>query len=181
MNDSNSALPSSQPTPRLTPRIEQAGPLMIAGLRIPLAAQAATQIPQLWQELAQHQAHIPQRVGETAYGLCIRMPGGAMQYLAGVAVWDFDGLADPVQGFVVPAQDYAVFNHQAPVSSIRQTIDAMFDQWLPDSGYQLPGQQPLHFFERYGPGFNASTGTGPISLWLPITPITPVTPITKGR
>lgn len=169
MNDLSNALPSNQQRPKLHARIEQAGPLMIAGLRIALEAQAAEQIPQLWQQLAQHRDRIAQRVGETAYGLCIRTPSGAMQYLAGVAVWDFDGLPEPLQGFVVPAQDYAVFNHHAPVSSIRQTIDAVFDDWLPNSDYQLPGQQPLHFFERYGPGFNPGTGTGAISLWLPIT------------
>lgn len=168
MNDLSSALPSSQATAALTPRIEQAGPLMIAGLRMALGAQAAEQIPQLWQQLAQHRDRIPQRVGETAYGLCIRAPGGAMQYLAGVAVWDFDGLPEPLRGFVVPAQDYAVFHQDAAVANIRQTIDAVFDDWLPNSGYQVPGQQPLHFFERYGPGFNPVSGTGAISLWLPI-------------
>jgi len=168
MNDSNNTLLDSNAA--LSPRFETAGPLLIAGLREPLDEHAAHKIPQLWQRLVSCWDDIPQRVGTADYGLCIHLQGHEYYYMAGCAVWDFTGLPEAFSPFIIPSQHYAVFTHAGHVTCIRNTIDFIFDQWLPDSGYQLLQHQhnSLHFFERYGEQFDPLIGEGDIEIWLPV-------------
>ena len=108
MNDANNTLLDPVSNTALQPRFETTGPLLIAGLREPLDADAA--------------------------------------------------------------QNYAVFTHTGHVSCIRNTIDFIFDQWLPNSNYRhaTAPENALHFFERYGEKFNPQIGEGDIEIWLPI-------------
>jgi AraC family transcriptional regulator len=170
MNDSNNTL--HDVTGRFSaPRIEQAGPLLVAGLREPVDEQAAEKIPQLWQRLVSCWDEIPQRVGPADYGLCIRLHEQEYCYMAACSVWDFTGLPQKFSPFIIPSQTYAVFEHKGSVQFIRDTIDFAFDQWLPQSGYHhcVPQDYALHFFERYGEQFNPQTGEGDVEIWLPIT------------
>lgn len=170
MNDSNNILLKPGTTAVLQPRFETTGPLLIAGLREPLDEQAEQKIPQLWQRLAACWDEIPQRVGITDYGLCIHLQDNEYYYMAGCAVWDFTGLPEIFSPFIIPSQTYAVFIHGGNVNCIRDTIDFIFDQWLPKSGYRLAQQQhnSLHFFERYGEKFNPQTGECDIEIWIPV-------------
>lgn len=153
------------------PRIEQAGPFLIAGLRELLDENAPQKIPQLWQQLTSCQNEIEQRVNTTGYGLCIHLQEHEYYYMAGYAVWDFTGLPESFSPFIIPSQTYAVFIHAGSVLNIRDTIDFAFDQWLPASGYKhaTAAENALHFFERYGEKFDPHTGSGDIEIWLPVT------------
>lgn len=169
MNDSNNSL--RNPAGKFSaPRIEQAGPLLVAGLRDALDEQAAEKIPQLWQQLMSCRNEIPQRVGPADYGLCIRLREREYYYMAACPVWDFTGLPEKFSPFIIPSQTYAVFSHQNSVQFIRDTINFAFDQWLPSSGYRHQATQDnsLHFFERYGEHFNPQSGLGDVEIWLPV-------------
>ncbi len=172
MNDSNSTLLEPDASAVLSPHFVTAGPLLIAGLREPLDANAAQKIPQLWQELVACWDDIPQRVGAADYGLCIRLNDHEYYYMAGCSVWDFTGLPEKFSPFIIPSQTYAVFNHVGSVQFICKTVEAIFDQWLPRSAYlhQAPRENALHFFERYGEQFDPITGEGDIEIWLPVIP-----------
>ena len=63
------------------------------------------------------------------------------------------------------ARRYAVFTHAEHVSSIPETIDAIWNKWLPDSG--LKGAE-APCFECYTEAFNPQTGKGGIEIWVPI-------------
>lgn len=169
MSDSNNISVDAKST-FAAPRIEQAGPLLVAGLREPLDQNAAQKIPYLWQQLTGGWDQIAQRVGNVGYGVCIHLRNHEYYYMAACAVWDFTGLAEPFSPFIIPSQTYAVFSHAGSVETIRTTIDFVFDQWLPTSGYQhvIAMENSLHFFERYGEAFDPHTGTGDIEIWLPI-------------
>ena len=153
------------------PRIEHAGPLLIAGFREPLDEHAQQKIPQLWQRLVANWDQIPQRMPPPDYGLCIHLKNHEYYYMAGVAVWDFDELPTIFSPFIIPSQRYAAFAHQGNVKDICTTIDFAFDQWLPQSGYRhaTATENSLHFFERYGEKFDPQTGEGDIEIWIPIT------------
>lgn len=172
MNAPNNS-PAEITKPFSAPRIEYAGPLLIAGLREPLDEQAAQKIPLLWQQLVSRWELIAQRVGRAGYGLCIHLTNNEYYYMAGCAVWDFADLPAPFSPFIIPSQTYAVFTHTESVSSIRSTIDFAFDHWLPGSGYSHAShtENALHFLEYYGEQFDSRTGTGKIEIWLPVTPL----------
>ncbi|MEN0036567.1 MAG: GyrI-like domain-containing protein [Cellvibrio sp.] len=170
MNDTNNTLPDTSSSVA-APRIEQAGPLLVAGLREQLDEHMAEKIPQLWKTLVACWDEIPQRVGSADYGLCIRVDDCEYYYMAACSVWDFTGLPEKFSPFIIPSQTYAVFVHQGSVRLLCNTIDYAFDQWLPESGYQHAAalDNRLHFFERYGEQFNPEIGEGDIEIWLPIT------------
>jgi AraC family transcriptional regulator len=153
------------------PRIEQAGPLLIAGLREPLDEYATQKIPQLWQRLIACRDQIPQRNSRADYGLCIHLRDNEYYYMAGYSVWDFTGLPEIFSPFIIPSQTYAVFTHNGDVNHIRDTIGFAFDKWLPQSAYRhaTAPENTLHFFERYGALFDPHAGRGDIEIWLPVT------------
>lgn len=155
----------------LIPRFVDLPPLLMAGMREPLNEQSAQTIPLLWQKFAPYIGNIPHQLGNyIAYGLCVRSSessNGLYYYMAGCAVSEFGDLPADLSPLIVPAHKYAVFVHDAHVASIKDTIDYAFDQWLPNAEAKH-NSQSIHFFERYGEGFNPATGFGDIEIWLPL-------------
>jgi AraC family transcriptional regulator len=154
----------------LSPSFVELPPLLIAGMREPLDEQSAQSIPLLWQNFAPYIGHIAHQRGAVAYGLCVHSSessNGHYYYMAGCEVSEFANLPADLSPLIVPAHKYAVFIHDAHVDSIKDTIDYVFDQWLPHSGYKH-NPQSIHFFERYGEDFNPQTGFGGMQIWLPL-------------
>ncbi len=152
------------------PRFRELPPLLIAGLREPLNEQSAQTIPVLWKKFAPYIGHIPCRLGQVAYGLCVKSndsSNGSFYYMAGCEVSEFLDLAADLSPFIVPAHKYAVFSHEQHISKIRETIDYIFDQWLPASD-KKHNPQSIHFFERYSEEFDPDVGIGGTEIWLPI-------------
>jgi len=153
------------------PRFVDLPPLLIAGMREPLHEQSAQTIPLLWKKFAPYIGHIPHQHGAVAYGLCVHSSessNGRYYYMAGCEVGEFGNLPEDLSPLIVPAHRYAVFAHDDHVSSIKDTIDYAFDQWLPTAGCKH-NPQSIHFFERYGENFNPNTGFGDMEIWLPLT------------
>lgn len=145
-------------------------PLLIAGIREPLNENSAQAIPLLWQKISPFIGNIPHQLGQVAFGLCVpsnSSSNGVYYYMAGYAVSEFDGLPAELSPLIIPSQRYAVFMHNQHVSRIRETIDAVFDGWLPHCTYQHSNQS-VHFFERYDENYNSQTGLGGMQIWLPI-------------
>ncbi|GGY65319.1 hypothetical protein GCM10011613_06470 [Cellvibrio zantedeschiae] len=154
----------------MSPRFIEQPPLLIAGMREPLDEQSAEKIPLLWQKFGPYINHIPFQKNAVAYGLCVRSSessNGHYYYMAGCEVSEFGNLPPDLSPLIVPAHKYAVFTHEGHVSSIRSTIDYIFDQWLPKSSYKH-NSQSIHFFERYAEDFDPVKGVGGIEIWLPL-------------
>jgi AraC family transcriptional regulator len=154
---------------QLEPRFENGKATLIAGLRSRYTWETMNGISAQWQRFAPYIGKIPGQVGSVAYGVIFSVPGG-IDYLSGVEVSSSSGLPSEFSAISIPAQKYAVFAHRDHVSKLRETIDAIFNQWLPGSGYQVPrgaGGAP-DFFERYSEDFNPQTGMNGIEVWVPI-------------
>jgi AraC family transcriptional regulator len=87
--------------------------------------------------------------------------------MAGCEVSEFLDLPSQLSPLIVPAHKYAVFTHEQHISKMRETIDYIFDKWLPTSG-KKHNPQSIHFFERYSEDFNSEVGIGGVEIWLPI-------------
>lgn len=125
-------------------------------------------IPAQWQRFGPHIGHIPGQVGTDAYGVVISpCAGGEMRYVCGVEVSGFAHIPFDWERVDLPARRYAVFHHAGHVSSIRDTWQAIFTQWLPESGTQ-PAEGPE--FERYTAAFDPRTGSGGLEIWIPLQP-----------
>ena len=151
------------------PRFEDGKPLLIAGLRERLTGNPET-IPALWQRFVPYIGKVPGQVGHTAYGVSLFKGAGdcgCEYYLAGVEVSDFSGLPGELSLVSIPACKYAVFPHREHVSKLWNTIDAIGQKWLPNSGHDIAADAP-GFFERYSEDFDPQTGTGGMEVWMPI-------------
>lgn len=141
--------------------------MLLAGVRRHHSFASAGQgIPAQWEEF-NRLGTLPHQQGSVAYGaLCGGDPATQMmEYMCAVEVSEFDPAH--VGRMRVPPQYYAVFEHTAPLSAIRDTWQAIWHHWLPRSGYT-----PVHGpeFEVYGERFDPRTREGTVEIWTPVQP-----------
>ena len=82
--------------------------------------------------LPQQLDNIPGRIGKVAYGVCCNGDdAGNFDYIAGVEVADFSDLPREFARVRIPEQKYAVFTHAEHISTIRRTVNTIWNHWLP--------------------------------------------------
>jgi AraC family transcriptional regulator len=148
------------------PRFVTLKPLLIAGVGERYTCEGSAAIPGQWQRFHQSVADIPGRVGQVAYGVCCNGDdAGNFDYIAGVEVTDFSDLPREFSRVRIPEQKYAVFTHREHISTIRRTINTIWNQWLPASGLKAADAPN---FERYDEKFDPQTGSGGLEIWVPV-------------
>jgi AraC family transcriptional regulator len=148
------------------PRFETGKAMLIAGVGDRFSHENGAGIPGLWQRFHQYVQNFPGRIGQVAYGVCCNGDdAGNFDYIAGVEVPDFADLPREFSRVRIPEQKYAVFIHSDHISSIRRTVNTIWNQWLPSSGFQIADAPN---FERYDEKFDPATGNGGFEIWVPI-------------
>jgi AraC family transcriptional regulator len=149
-----------------SPRFETSHPLLVAGLGERYTWESGAAIPGQWQRFHQSVGNIPGRIGQVAYGVCCNGDdAGNFDYIAGVEVSDFSDLPREFSSVRIPEQKYAVFAHRDHISTIRRTINTVWNEWLPASGLKAADAPS---FERYDENFDPLTGDGGLEIWLPV-------------
>jgi AraC family transcriptional regulator len=149
-----------------SPRFETSHPLLVAGLGERYTWESGAAIPGQWQRFHQSVGNIPGRIGQVAYGVCCNGDdAGNFDYIAGVEVSDFSDLPREFSSVRIPEQKYAVFAHRDHISTIRRTINTIWNEWLPASGVKAADAPS---FERYDENFDPLTGNGGLEIWLPV-------------
>lgn len=148
-------------------RFDDREAFMLAGLRrIHSTESAPDSIPAQWQDFVSH-LPLENEAAHATYGVTIKIDDAAntLDYMAGIEV---TGKVPLPKGLVLlePASArYAVFLHKGSVADVPTTMQAIFTDWLPQSGI-IRAESP--FFERYDERFNPETGEGEIELWIPV-------------
>jgi predicted transcriptional regulator YdeE len=159
------------------PRFENGRELLIAGLNESYTFESRRDIPEQWKRFGPHLGKVAGQSGRQSYGVSWNyQPERGFDYLSGVEVSATDRLPAGFAHLRLPPQRYAVFEHRAHVSSIGQTIDAIWTQWAPDCGLKL-ANSPC--FERYTEAYNPTTGVGGMEIWIPLAAQAAAT--TNGR
>jgi AraC family transcriptional regulator len=151
----------------LTPAFRDHRPFKLAGLRrFHTFADAPRNIPKQWAEF--NQLPIP-GLNDTKifYGATCQTDSlnQRFEYMCAFEVPDFTHLDPTVGRMIVPNQHYAVFTEPNGVTTLHETWQYIWKQWLPASGLKLA---PTPDFEHYDERFNPFTGEGPIEIWFPI-------------
>jgi len=155
-----------KPTTLNPPRIETRQTLLIAGLSERYTHATSAAIPSQWQKFMRYIGQVPGQVGNVAYGVFHNTDeSGNMDYMTGVEVTDFSEVPKELARLRVPEHLYAIFWHQGHVSGVRGTMNAIWNHWLPQSGYEAADAPGL---ERYDEGFNPETGLGGFEIWIPV-------------
>jgi AraC family transcriptional regulator len=148
------------------PRFETGKPLLVAGVGERYNCEGAAAIPGQWQRFHQCVENIPDRIGKVAYGVCCNGDdSGNFDYIAGVEVSDFSDLPREFSRVRIPEQRYAVFTHSEHISTIRRTVNTIWNHWLPASGMKAADAPN---FERYDENFDPITGNGGLEIWVPV-------------
>ncbi|PSJ61645.1 GyrI-like domain-containing protein [Pseudaminobacter soli (ex Li et al. 2025)] len=147
------------------PRFVDGKAMLIAGLGERYDYDNVAGIPALWQRFDDYQGSIPGAVPNAWYGLCFNFDETSFEYVAAVEVTDFSDMPKEFSCVRLAPQKYAVFTHSDHISTIRNTIDAIWRNWLPNSKFQAADAPN---FERYGPEFNGRTGNGGLEIWIPL-------------
>ncbi len=149
------------------PTIEARPAMRIAGLigrhQLPLGPS----IPAQWQRFSPYVCHVQGVVDTDTYGIAgAYFPeDGSTEYMCGVQLQPSAELPPEFREIVIPAQRYARLTHRGHVSTIFSTIDAIFREWLPSSGYRKK-QAPYSYIEHYDEAFNPLTGLGSLDIWI---------------
>ena len=149
------------------PRFETGRPFLVAGLGERYTWESGgPAIPGQWQRFHQSVENIPGRIGQVAYGVCCNADdAGNFDYIAGVEVADFSDLPREFSRVRIPEQKYAVFTHAEHISTIRRTVNTIWNHWLPISGMKAADAPS---FERYDENFDPATGNGGLEIWVPV-------------
>jgi AraC family transcriptional regulator len=148
------------------PRFATGKPLLIAGLGERYTWESGAAIPGQWQRFRQAEPGIPGRIGKVAYGVCCNGDdAGNFDYIAGVEVADFSDLPREFSRVRIPEARYAVFSHRDHISTIRRTVNTIWNHWLPASSLRAADAPN---FERYGENFDPLTGKGGFEIRVPI-------------
>jgi AraC family transcriptional regulator len=148
------------------PRFATGKPLLIAGIGERYSCENGAGIPGQWQRFNQLVENIPGRIGKVAYGVCCNGDdAGNFDYIAGVEVSDFSDLPREFSTVRIPEQRYAVFSHREHISTIRGTINTIWNDWMPASGLKAADAPN---FERYDENFDPLTGNGGLEIWVPV-------------
>jgi len=149
------------------PRFETGKPFLVSGIAERCTHEnCGAGIPNLWHQFHQSVDHIPARIGKVAYGVCCNGDdAGNFDYVAGVEVADFSDLPREFARVRIPEQKYAVFTHAEHISTIRRTVNTIWNHWLPTSGMKAADAPS---FERYDENFDPATGNGGLEIWVPV-------------
>ena len=149
------------------PRFETGKAMLVAGIGDRINHQNnGAGIPNQWQQFHHKAGEIPERVGNISYGVCCNGDdSGNFDYIAGVEVADFSDLPREFSRVRIPEQKYAVFTHAEHISTIRRTVNTIWNHWLPVSGFKAADAPN---FERYDEKFDPATGNGGLEIWIPI-------------
>jgi AraC family transcriptional regulator len=155
-----------------SPRFGDSGPLLIAGLAGRYTASTLDDLPVLWRRFSVYIGRIPGRVGRAAYGVCSDMfdGTGSFDYLSGVEISESPALPEEFSRVQIPAQRCVIFPHREHVSKLRYTVNAIWSEWLPESGHKAAraAAGAPDFFERYGERIDPQLGMGDVEVWIPV-------------
>lgn len=150
------------------PEIVPDGPLLFVGLSERTSFGTASKtIPSQWQRfMMQHYGAISDKTPAIPLGVYTNFDDdGNFNFMTGVEVTRFSDVAPPLTKLTVPKQTYAVFQHRGHVSTINQTYDAIWNDWLLFSKWKGTDGASL---ERANPGFDTRTGNGGHTIWIPV-------------
>ncbi|TNC80505.1 MAG: hypothetical protein C9356_13940 [Oleiphilus sp.] len=113
----------------------------------------------LWQRF--HDV-VPQ--SEDTYGVTFPLPSlpDHFRYYAAIAR-ESERLA--LKTLTLPKQQYQVFVHHGPASTLMQTFNYIWGIWVPENDYVVTGID----FERYPAGFDPMDNNGEIEIYIPIS------------
>ncbi len=129
---------------------------------------------ELWMRFLPRHESVPGKIGDTCYAVMWALPEEErghpheLEYMCTVAV---EGDSDPPEGMEsrdLPATTFAVFLHRGKLESLGATIERVYADWLPSSGYEHSGIADV---EVYDARFDPNSDTSEMEYWISVRPV----------
>lgn len=118
----------------------------------------------LWDLLNQRYHEIPFADPDSGFG--VHTWNGAEQlYLAGLSVRQVGAVPEGMTALTLGAHAYAVFPHRGDSAQVGATVEQIFTEWLPASGYRAAAD---YFFEYYDDRFQPGSAESLLFIYLPV-------------
>ncbi|MBT8360835.1 MAG: GyrI-like domain-containing protein [Deltaproteobacteria bacterium] len=152
---------------RLEPEFLEVQEKRLVALSRDYTIETRKDIPELWNDFWAREWKLMGIEEQAAYGVSYSVrPDGRFSYAAGRNI---DPIPEPLpEGACIvtlSAGRYAVFRTEGAVTEIPKLFDAIFSQWLPNSGEK---QREGAVFERYPYDENASPKSMVYEIWVPV-------------
>jgi AraC family transcriptional regulator len=148
------------------PRFENVGELLFAGLSQHIAYHEMQNIAGQWQRFMQnYYGSIENKIGEPPAGITTASDDDGITHVTAAGVTKFGAMPKELIKVTLQPRTYAVFAHDGHVTQIRETYQAIWNDWFPNSG-RAPAEAPG--FERHNATFDPRTGNGGCTIWLPL-------------
>ncbi|GAB2674274.1 hypothetical protein GCM10027036_29650 [Flavihumibacter cheonanensis] len=153
-------------------RIETIELRKLAGKQLSMSL-ANNQTGSLWAGFMPLRNQIRERIGNLLYSLQVYPenyfskfdPTAIFTKWALTEVNSYDDLPAGIEPFLLPAGTYAVFIHKGDTNSFPKTLQYIFTEWLPLSGYQLDNRP---HFEILGDRYKNNDPDSEEEVWIPI-------------
>ena len=121
----------------------------------------------LWDRLAAHYQEIPFVDPDVGYGVHL-ITSENHRYLAGLGVTrpDMSAPLDMAELRIDP-HTYAVFTHFGSMATLPETLDYIFEGWLPGANYAACAD---FYFEFYDDHYQPDSSHSTLFIWVPVTP-----------
>jgi AraC family transcriptional regulator len=148
------------------PSIQKAGEMLFVGLSEHVPFSDVQNIAAQWQRfMSGIHGEIPHKISEPPVGITTGTDDDGIEYMCAAGVTKFGTIPKGCIKLTLPPATYAVFAHEGHVTLIRNTYEAIWNQWFPESG-KIPAEAPS--FERHNDSFDPRTGDGGVTIWIPI-------------
>jgi AraC family transcriptional regulator len=148
------------------PRIDKAGELLFVGLSEHVHYKDMQNIAREWERfMSGLYGEIDHKVAEPPVGIATGSSGDGIEYVYAAGVTKFGSVPKTCIKVTLAPATYAVFAHDDHVTQIRETYEAIWNDWFPKSG-ETPAEAPS--FERHNDTFDPRTGNGGVTIWIPI-------------
>ena len=148
------------------PRFEQSEELLFVGLGEHVPYRDMQNIAGQWQRfMSASYGEIAFRAAEPPVGIAAASNDDGIEYLCAARVTKFADVPKGCRRIAVPPATYAVFAHDGHITQIRETYEAIWNDWFAKSG-KTPAEAPT--LERHNDSFDPRTGKGGVTIWIPI-------------
>lgn len=159
-------MPNTDAIPSLTPpRLETMNAREIIGLSAHYSFETNGGIPAQWVEFFNRAEAAGLPLTGESFGVCHDMAeDGTFGYLAGV---EAQGRLTP-DGFArvtIAEGRVAVFTHRGPAASLRDTVGAIWNSYIPQAAFKITGAPD---FELYPAGCDPTDPEGHVEIWVPV-------------
>lgn len=144
----------------------------LAGKRL-IMSFAENRTQELWRSFMPRRREITDTVGTELYSVEVYPPGYFDRFnpethfekWAAVEVSIFDNLPEDIETFPLPAGPYAVFVHRGTAADADGTYRAIFESWLPSSGYAVDDRP---HFAVMGEKYKNDSADSEEEIWIPV-------------